>query len=468
MATTLIPVELDNGLVQIIREDESYNVSYAPVLELNTIDVDDTSGDVTVFEVRSNRRTILRVDQLLLDNGAFTNYSDVQEAYDDCYDVIQSALSGLSGGGGPGASDFTDLGDTFASYTGKAGKLLRVKDDESGIEEIALVLDQNVEDVQISEFDGGTYTPGTYVNVTENIGGLGGSSGTLFKVGNDGFLEPKGYCQTYLNGAMDDATPVYITWDVTTNFVSAIEEPTQGNRVTAFYNTAGLTGFPFDTTSIFQTTLIDPVSCTIDVAAIIKYSYFEGYNTINIAAGATHRGRVGQEATVTLGGTSIYTGLIGDNGGVTLIGTQALNWCTICANENVDCSTIDAAYTQTGKYIGGGLSTFECSVLIDLNALTELNITQVNATEDYSFCGRFLNVQNSGGAVDIESIISNQTGHEILFILGHSDAISFSTGGGLQTKNGATINLTTLGSTFGVMYNDVISKFMENGNTLII
>lgn len=325
-----------------------------------------------------------------------------------------------------------------------------------------MVLPQTVAEVQANN---STYTEGSWVKVTDNIGGLGGSSGTMFEVGPGGFIVGTGWCRTYLSGAMDNARGVWIDWDATTDFVSRIFEPKQGNTVTAFYNTAGLTGFPFDTTTIEQCTLIDPVVCSINTAAIIYGATFGASATITLGAGTTFRGTAGQEATVTLSDTATFVGEVGDNGGVTLIGTQSLTWCKVGVNKNVDCSTLPSNYTQTGKVYEGPYSTFECTEEIDVNGLTELNITNVNGTQDFSFCGIFTNLLDTGGPDLITTFTTNQTGHRYIIYKADNTQIDFDEGGNIYTPASSVLSASLLGCCYGLTYNALLNGWNINGDT---
>ncbi len=246
-----------------------------------------------------------------------------------------------------------------------------------------IVLSQTVAEVQANN---GTYTEGSWIIVSDNIGGLGGSSGTMFEVGPGGYIVGTGWCRTYFSNIMNIQTAVFIDWEPTTDFVSCIKEPLRGNTVTAFYNTAGLTGFPFDSTNIKQTTIIDPVTCSISPLSLIYAATFEGYNTITISRGCTFSGKAGREATVTLSGTTAtFTGEVGANGGVTLIGTQALNWYKIFPNVNVDLTDkIRDDYSSTGGFVSQTESTlvFRQS---DLDGVSELDMSTNSGDINFAY-----------------------------------------------------------------------------------
>lgn len=257
-----------------------------------------------------------------------------------------------------------------------------------------------------AQSNNGTYTKGSWVQVTQDIGSITGSANTIFPVIEGGFLAGTGWCPTFENTGMAAARMVEIDWDVTANFISRIKEPIQGNTVTAHYSSVGLENFPFDTTTILQTTIIDPTVCTIDVAAIVLGATFEEFGTITLGAGTTFRGTAGQEATVTLSGTATFIGEVGANGGVTLLGTQSLTWCTICDNENVDCSGIASTYTQVGKFIGGGISTFEItstdSAAVNPDVSGEIDMA------DFQFAGVLL---TDDGGVNLDTFLNVPTDH---------------------------------------------------------
>jgi hypothetical protein len=273
---------------------------------------------------------------------------------------------------------------------------------------ITIVLPQTLAQAQSNN---GSYTKGSWVQVTEDIGGITGSADTIFPVIEGGFLAGTGWCQTFENTGMAATRMVEIDWDVTADFISRIKEPKQGNTVTAHYSTVGLENFPFDTSTILQTTIIDPTVCAIDVAAIVIGATFEEFGTITLGAGTTFRGTAGQEATVTLSGTATFIGSVGDNGGVTLLGTQALNWCKIGVNKNVDCSTLPSGYAQTGKVYEGNYSTFECAADIDINGNNRISINNISGG-DYSFCGVFTKLLTTVGAEVITLLETNLTDHD--------------------------------------------------------
>ena len=258
-----------------------------------------------------------------------------------------------------------------------------------------------------AQSNNGTYTKGSWVQVTEDIGSITGSADTIFPVIEGGFLAGSGWCQTFENTGMAASRMVEISWELGADFVSAIEEPIQGNTVTAFYNTSGLENFPFDTTTIKQTTIIDPFVCAIDVAAQVYAATFEGNNSIIIEAGATFSGKAGREAVVALSDTSFFTGEVGANGGVTLFGTQALNWCKIGANKNVDCSSIDSGYGQTGKVYDGDYSTFV--ITSTDSAAVNPDVTGTIDMADFQFAGV---LRTDDGTNNLTDYINFPTDHE--------------------------------------------------------
>jgi len=83
-------------------------------------------------------------------------------------------------GGGGGVSAFTGLSDTFASYTGKANHVLRIKNDLTGIESVALGI-SHLADVDVSPLADGDVlvwdeSAGKFVATALDAGG--GSSGS--------------------------------------------------------------------------------------------------------------------------------------------------------------------------------------------------------------------------------------------------------------------------------------------------
>jgi hypothetical protein len=258
-----------------------------------------------------------------------------------------------------------------------------------------------------AQSNNGTYTKGSWVQVTQDIGSITGSVNTIFPVIEGGFLAGTGWCQTFRNAGMAATRMVEIDWDVTSDFISRIKEPIQGNTVTAHYSSVGLENFPFDTSTMFGVNLIDPNVCNIDVAAIVGGSTFEEYGTITLGAGTTFRGTAGQEATVTLSGTATFIGSVGDNGGVTLIGTQALNWCKIGVNKNVDCSGLVSTYTQTEAVIDGPNSTFE--ITSTDSAAVNPDVTGTIDMADFQFAGV---LRTDDGTNNLTDYINVPTDHE--------------------------------------------------------
>jgi hypothetical protein len=327
---------------------------------------------------------------------------------------------------------------------------------------ITIVLSQTLAQAQSNN---GTYTKGSWVQVTEDIGGITGSADTIFPVIEGGFLAGTGWCQTFENTGMAATRMVEIDWDVTADFVSRIKEPKQGNTVTAHYSTVGLENFPFDTSTMFGVNLIDPNVCNIDVAAIVGGSTFEEYGTITLGAGTTFRGTAGQEATVTLSGTATFTGEVGANGGVTLFGTQALNWCKIGVNKNVDCSGISSTYTQTGAVIDGDVSTFV--ITSTDSAAVNPSVTNDIDMATFPFAGVLI---VDDGANNLQTFLNFPTDHSWMVepATGAAAVIDDYTAGGDANIYLNTLLQTATISIHGDDFEFIQFKAARNDNTKVV
>lgn len=121
---TKIPYDQGSGLLRVVRSDSSFDEAYCTSIELNIILQD---SEVRVFEVKSFGYTILRVDQdLIVDLGAFTDYSSVQDAYDDVFNVLTAMLAGIGGGGsGDVTTSGTVLDEEIVIYDGTTGDSIK-------------------------------------------------------------------------------------------------------------------------------------------------------------------------------------------------------------------------------------------------------------------------------------------------------------------------------------------------------
>lgn len=224
--------------------------------------------------------------------------------------------------------------------------------------------------------------------------------------------------------------------------------------------------FYFDTGNMENVLWNDAIATAIADTTITNSTF--GYNaniTISNTAVCTYSD-IGASAVLSLVSTATITKVsIGAGATLSLDGSQTLTDCKIGNGKTLDATSIDSAYSATGKVYDGDMSTFVYSGDIDLDGLTGLNISNIGGGSDYSFCGIFTGIKNNGSAAVIVTITSSQTDHKYIFIKADGSDITYDEGGNIGTNASAPLVTGVAGSTLGVTWNTVVSLWTQNGDT---
>ena len=176
----------------------------------------------------------------------------------------------------------------------------------------------------------------------------------------------------------------------------------------------------------------------------------------------------------SVGACAISGGNIGSGATVILMDTHILTDCTIGPGKTVDLTTVPAGYTATGKVYVGNKSTFECDVEIDVSGADFIRTNDIGGV-DYSFCGIFTKIRNTGTVVTLNSINAS-TDHDLIFVAYNLAAdIKWVVASPTATypfylSGGQDVTFTQEGHRIGLSYmasDNITAGFSQNGDTLI-
>jgi hypothetical protein len=225
------------------------------------------------------------------------------------------------------------------------------------------------------------------------------------------------------------------------DFISYMYQSVFNNTLTFKDNYTSIDKFFLDTGNFYDNTWNDAIATALADTTISNSTF--GYN-----------------ANVSIADLAVFSQSdLGAGATLSLYGTQALFDCEIGAGETLNATSIDSAYTQTGKKLGGGVSTFECAVANNFSVRDNsvLNIAAMPDGGDYSFCGIFSGITTTTN-YNFDNIITNLTSHNYIFQYnGGSGIVQFINGIGFRTNGGSALNMFVSGDFVEITYNNTIS-----------
>lgn len=269
-------------------------------------------------------------------------------------------------------------------------------------------------------------------------------------------ISTTGWSDNFKSIATLTEVEVRIDYILSTDEITLIYCPSSRNLITAnAADTAGLYGVPLDSATIFDNEFHSISSAVIDPESQITRSTFSAGSVIEFASGTSFSGFTEPGASITMAGTSSFNGTLEAGSILSMIGTQTLTNCRVGNGKTLDMTTWPSGYSATGKIYIDGLSTFVCDAVIDLNGLATLPINNWSDGGNYSACGIFTGIGNTGTS-SIDEIATYLTDHDITIMKLNGNSISYIVGNRIVTNGGFPVITDTPGDTIKLIPNPII------------
>ncbi len=319
----------------------------------------------------------------------------------------------------------------------------------------------------------GVFKPLQYFEIGDAYGGA--SSALLIQAYDTTTLFPTGY-GPFQNGAMFGPVNFTQGYQLASDFINLLENTDTSQTCLNIYitnqNNAGIDNIDFSNGNFNNLNLLDPDTSSLDTTSSGMYNVIAGLGArFKTFPGCTIGDIVvGTQAIIDLrdqgsGPSTLSGGTYGNNCFLRLWDSHSLTNCTLGPGLTIDLATIPAGYSATGKSYTADGSNFVADFTEDLDGLTLFNIASMSDGGDYSFCGNF----NVTGDFNIDTILSNLLDHSILILCTNGTQTTWISGGNIRTSGGQpiTAQINASDDYVGFNYNNSVSAWYQNGNTLI-
>lgn len=320
----------------------------------------------------------------------------------------------------------------------------------------------------------GSFVQGQFFYITN---AYSATASILMQAIESGALAPYGN-GFYQNAAMSTPVKCKVEYDLTTDTIFSIYEPTGKNFI---FNSKGtsdcLETFPFDN-SLFRRNNIGNFDLTLNDGSSGMFEVTgDGHNEQNgnncsivLDNASFLTGNIKRATNIDLGSTSsctFYNVTFGENCDITFTDGAILSNCEFGSDYVINCTI--TGYTASNKSIKDGVSTFIYTSVVDVDPLNGnvLDLTNIDgAGLNVTWCGiftGFTSLTNSYSRIEGFAAIDIK----YLFYADGTATLAWRNTSGVFTEGGFDVNLTALGDCIELIPNIKLGagNYNQGGNT---